>query len=330
MIRIISPSPYRVYQNGYPFEIRFISSAKPLKCKFSVKKDENEIISGTVSEIDCEDMVYYKLYKFKVFAPAGGWFTLTVQSENDSDTVYPFGIGEVFVLAGQSHATNSNAKQFSIEDKEGRITVYQPQYGLWRIANDPQPCYDSGEFNARFGTFWPVTFDSLIKKIDIPIGLVNSAYGATALYQWMPGHEFGMYDRLVTCCRSVENFRAVLWQQGESDVMWHTTTEKYLEGMHTLKNSLDKDIGKNTQWIVAKSSIHPSTYTDPEHEKMIRDADDILWKTEGFHEGPDTDTLNKGYRDLGEFCGHLNENGQIAAGEMWSEILYNYLVKQNG
>lgn len=85
-----------------------------------------------------------------------------------------------------------------------------------------------------------------------------------------------------------------MWQQGESDVMWHTETDVYVEGMKKLKRALDDALGFKTKWLVAKSTIHPSVYTDPEHEGKIRAADDILWNTDGFYPGPRYRYLDRG------------------------------------
>ena len=321
---ICSPKPYRVFQRGVAAKIR-IAAASPLgACRFLVTtvRGGSTVLDVTASPIRREN----ECDVFEILLPAGGWYCLTVTGEGgDTASVMPFGCGEVFVIAGQSHATNSNNKQFRVREPEGRITVYEPSTGNWRVAHDRQPCYDSCDYNARFGSLWPNTFDNLFDVIGLPIGMTNAAYGATALSQWMPGHECGFYNNLVTCCRAAEDFRAILWQQGESDVMWRTETQSYVDGMIRLRNALNEELGCQTKWLVAKSTIHPSVYTEPEHEKKIRDADDILWETEGFYPGPDTDTVNGDCRDDGSFSGHMTEKGQLMAGRLWCEVLTGFL-----
>ena len=323
MIRIISPVPYRVFQRNCPVKITFISDRDTPGCSVTVLDRDSRTVFEEKQATTFRDGMYYRT---DVFLPAGGWYTVTVETGHGSDTSDVFGVGEVFVIAGQSHATNSNSRQFRINDPEGRITVYEPAYGTWRIAHDRQPCFDSSEYNARFGTFWPVAFDDFLEKTGLPVGMTNAAFGATALFQWMPGNDMDLFGKLVSCCKAVENFRAILWQQGESDVMWHTQTDDYVKGVIKLKTSLDAALGKNTEWLVAKSTIHPSAYDDPEHEKLIQDAVDVLWNQDGFYEGPDTDLLNGDCRDRGDFSGHMTEKGQRLAGKMWSESIRKYLA----
>ena len=327
-MRIIFPRPYRVFQRGFAARIA-VSSEKPLAVCDIILTDARS--GDTVTKLCGVPMTGDNgIYTAEAELPAGGWYALSVVSEGERASVMPVGVGDVFVIAGQSHATNSNNRQFRVTEPEGRITVYDPKTGNWRIAHDRQPCYDSSDYNAKFGSLWPVTFDALFAKTGLPVGMTNAAYGATALFQWMPGHEMGLFENLVTCCRAAEHFRAILWQQGESDVMWHTETDAYVSGMIKLRDALDGRLGFPTEWIVAKSTIHPSAYNDPEHEKKIRDADDILWHTEGFVPGPDTDTLTGDCRDAPmKVGGHLTEKGQLLAGAMWADVLYGY-IKQKG
>ena len=325
-MRIISPKPYRVFQRGGSAKIRLESETEITSCDISV----TDIRSGApiVSQVHNQVCREGAFYVTQLLVPQGGWYALTVSANGVSASVEPFGVGEVFVIAGQSHATNSNNKQFRVREPEGRITVYEPSGGNWRVAHDRQPCYDSCDYNSRFGSLWPVTFDNLFDKIQLPIGMTNAAYGATALFQWMPGHESGFFDNLLTCCRAAESFRAIMWQQGESDGMWHTETDVYVEGMKKLKRALDDALGFKTKWLVAKSTIHPSVYTDPEHEGKIRAADDILWNTDGFYPGPDTDTLTGDCRDAPQtFSGHMTEKGQLMAGQLWAEVLADFIGK---
>ena len=283
-MEIISPKPYQVLQRGVPAKITVKAESAPISGAVTLSGGGRNTAVGGLT-FSSEGGGLYSAY---AELPAGGWYTLSVRlASSDGERtaeIGPVGVGEVFVIAGQSHATNSNNHQFSVKEPEGRITVYEPELGAWRIAHDPQPCYDSSDYNARFGSLWPCTFDNLYQKIGVPVGMTNAAYGATALFQWMPGGD--NFAHLVTCCRAAENFRAILWQQGESDVMWHTETDAYVDGMLTLKSALDAELGTSTKWLIAKSTIHPSVYDDKEHEGKIRRAYEILLAPRGLLSRP--------------------------------------------
>lgn len=115
-------------------------------------------------------------------------------------------------------------------------------------------------------------------------GFVNVARGATASTQWLPGTP--LHQNLVAAAKSVGRFRAVLWQQGESDVMSNTTTDKYVANLKAIRAALVKECGFEFPWLPAKSTLHPTVYNNPKQEAVIRSAVDTLWKTPGFFPGP--------------------------------------------
>ena len=325
--KILSPKPYRVYQRGKEAEFRLLCDDRIRSCQVTVLDYKsggpvapavNAVCTGGAGS-----------YTASMPLPEGGWYTLVFDLEfsggKESVKVGPVGCGEVFVVAGQSNATNSHCKQFKVTEPEGRVAVYDQFNDIWRVADDPQPCYDFCEYNKNFGSLWALTGDLLYEKLGVPIGFVNAAYGATASFQWLEGQE--LYSNLVHCCRAVENFRYILWQQGESDVMWHIPTEVYMNIVKSVKCALEGELGKSTEWLLAKSTIHPSVYNDPEHEALIYNAlERLANECPGMRRGPDTDTLSGDNRDIeSKVSGHMTEKGQKAAAGMWAELIAGML-----
>src|SRR5690606_39181910 len=82
-------------------------------------------------------------FQFKLTVPAGGWYRLELQSRAPGSdalatgVVEPFGVGEVFIVAGQSYATNTNDEQMQVADAEQRIVAFDTSNNTWRVANDP-------------------------------------------------------------------------------------------------------------------------------------------------------------------------------------------------
>jgi len=113
----------------------------------------------------------------------------------------------------------------------------------------------------------------------------------------------------------------VLWQQGESDVIAKTTTEKY--GRERARHSTHGATAWGVQppWLLAKSTLHPTVYNDPEGEGRIRKAIDELAVRPGFQSGPDTDTLTGKHRGDAKSRRHFSALGQAKAAEMWAEVL---------
>ncbi|MCE9567180.1 MAG: hypothetical protein K8U57_34695 [Planctomycetes bacterium] len=257
--------------------------------------------------------------------PAGGWYRLELRSRVDDavthqGAVEPIGVGEVFIVAGQSYATNCNDEQFKVTDPQKRVVAFNSAKGTWAVANDPQPAPD----NSDGGSIWPPFGDALRKEFRVPIGFANVGFGATATSQWMPGGD--LHKRLVETGLLLGGFRAVLWQQGESDVIAKTTTEKYVANMRIIRHTAANAWDHQPPWFIAKSTLHPTVYNDPAGEGRIRKAYDELTVRPGFQAGPDTDTLTGKYRGPIKSRRHFSAEGQAKAAEMWVDVVKKNLT----
>ena len=228
-----------------------------------------------------------------------------------SGAVEPIGVGEVFVVAGQSYATNCNDERFKVADPLVRVVAFDSAKETWGVANDPQPAPDGSDG----GSIWPPLGDALLKELGVPIGFANVGVGATSSVQWMP--EGQLHPRLVQAGKTLGHFRAVLWQQGESDVIAKTKAETYVSNLKTIRETAARAWGFEPPWLLAKSTLHPTVYNDPPGEGRIRGAIDELVKLPGFRAGPDTDTLAGENRGDAKSRRHFSGIGQRRAAEMW-------------
>jgi len=254
--------------------------------------------------------------------PAGGWYRLEVRATREGKPVAtcamePFGVGEVYVIAGQSYAVGANDELMKVDDPQGRVVAYDVQKKTWQTANDPQPNSGDG------GTIWPVTGNLLLPLARVPVGFVNVAVGGTSTRQWLPGEK--LYEQLAAAGKTTGRFRAVLWQQGESDVIEHRATDYYVKNMETIRAGLAKEWGFEPPWLLAKSTLHPTVYNDPDGEGRIRAAIDQLVVKPGFRPGPDTDILGGENRGGLGTRRHFSGIGQRRAGAMWFADLWREL-----
>ena len=194
-----------------------------------------------------------------------------------------------------------------------RVVAFDSAKGTWAVAHDPQPVPDGSDG----GSIWPPVGDALLQEFRVPIAFANVAVGATATSQWMPGEPF--HKRLVETGKSLGHFRAVLWQQGESDVIAKTTTEKYVANLRAIRRSASAAWGMEPPWLLAKSTLHPTVYNDPAGEGRIRAAIDVLTARPGFQAGPDTDKLDGLNRGDAKSRRHFSALGQKNAAAMWVE-----------
>ncbi|MFN0008522.1 MAG: sialate O-acetylesterase [Planctomycetota bacterium] len=224
--------------------------------------------------------------------PAGGWYSLSLASKEGEPSlaeVRYFGVGEVFVVAGQSNSTNFGEERTSTSDD--RVAAFDGT--SWWLAADPMPGVQDASDG---GSPWPICGELLRKSLGVPVAFASCGYGGTSLRQWQKGFEFGsqaakvrLYDGLLQRVRALGEFRAILWHQGESDAHAGMREEEYVELFSKLQRDLAGDLGREAPWIVAHASFVPGI----ELAKMdaIRAAQAEIWKRGLALQGPDTDDL---------------------------------------
>ncbi len=251
---------------------------------------------------------------------AGGWYRLEIQCIDDTSilaraSVEPIGVGEVFLVAGQSYCTNCNDERLVVMDPAQRVVAMTTPAGPWNVANDPQPVHDGSDG----GSIWPPVGDALAEALGIPIAFANVGIGGTHSAQWLPGGAF--LQNLVATGKKLGRFRAVLWQQGESDVIGKTTTDQYVANIQLIEKTASDAWIQRPVWLLAKSTHHPTVYDDPVGESAIRQADDQLCTAFPFQAGPDTDTLRDENRGGIKSRQHFTAIGQRRAASLWVEAL---------
>ncbi|HYH68630.1 MAG TPA: GDSL-type esterase/lipase family protein [Urbifossiella sp.] len=339
---VVSPKPHQVVQRtgldpaaakGQPGHPAFGFADVPVRCAGAPDRGQWEYRVVRLAGMTGGEVGWTKLDARPGMAgpavtarvPAGGWYRLELRCrQGDGVThagaVEPVGVGEVFVVAGQSYATNCNDAKLAVADPAKRVAAFDSEAGAWGVANDPQPVPDG----STDGSIWPPVGDALVKEFHVPVGFTNVAVGATATSQWMPGG--ALHKRLVAAGTELGGFRAVLWQQGESDVIARTSTETYVANVRAIRHAAATAWGTQPPWLLAKSTHHPTVYTDPAGEGRIRAAVDELAARPGFQPGPDTDTLKGDNRGGAGSRRHFSAAGQAKAAVMWAAVLAKHLT----
>jgi carbohydrate esterase-like sialic acid-specific acetylesterase len=116
--------------------------------------------------------------------PAGGWYRFELRLRKAGHTVQTMkvghvGVGEVFVVAGQSNATNYG--EVRQQTHSGMVAACSGQE--WSVANDPQAGVQD---NSKKGSFIPAFGDALYEKYRVPIGVADVGHGSTSVRQWLP------------------------------------------------------------------------------------------------------------------------------------------------
>ena len=306
-VEVENPKPHQVAQRGFPVPLRLRGIEKLDGYQWRVIA----LPGAYGTSADWADVPAAGL-----LIPPGGWYRLEVRRGGDVSTVEPLGVGEVFLIAGQSYAENCNDELLKSQETHGRVVALDLKKGTWGVAADPQPNISSGYVG---GTIWPPFGDELAAKLKVPVGFVNVARAATSSSAWLPPGQ--LHQNLTKAGLVLGRFRAVLWQQGESDVIGNVTADQYVANLKTIRNAAIKEWGFEPLWLPAKSTIHPTVYKKPKEEAVIRQAVDTLWTIPGFRPGPDTDTLTGAHRGDRGSRQHFSPKGQRAAAALWVEAV---------
>jgi hypothetical protein len=282
---------------------------------------------------------------------AGGWWRLDVRvvaegREVARAAVDHVGIGEVFVVAGQSNSANHGEERQS--PRSGRVATFDGT--AWRPADDPQPGASGGG-----GSFMPPLGDAVVARLGVPVGFIACGVGASSVREWLPaGATFpnpptieshverrpdgswaskgSLYDRFLVRMKSAgpRGFRAVLWHQGESDANQADPArtlagDLYREYLARLITESRRAIGWDAPWLVAQASYH---VPGDEGSDEIRAAQAALWKSGLAVEGPDSDAIKGELREGGGRGVHMSGPGLREHAARWAEKLLPWIERQ--
>jgi len=291
-------------------------------------------------------------FRGELTVPTGGWYRLEVRALRNGAEILAakvehVGIGEVFVIAGQSNSANYG------EQRQTNLTGFVAAFTgtNWQLAGDPEP----GAGGTK-GSFMPPFGDEMAEQFHVPIGVVATGIGSTSVREWLPaGTRLTILPPLTRNVVTVSNgqweasgkifesftarmkqlgpngFRAVLWHQGESDARQADATRTlpgglYRQYLEQLIRDSRQAIGWDAPWFVAQVSYHnPGDTASPD----IRAAQKALWDDDGLAlPGPDTDTLTGDMREKKGMGIHMSEKGLKAHAQLWFEKVSPWLEQQ--
>ena len=182
---------------------------------------------------------------------AGGWYALEVRAWKGSALlaqarVEKIGVGEILVIAGQSNAANSGSTR--LRPAEDRVSTWNRRGWSW--AGDPQPLA-----TGREGSPWPRLGDLLVRRLQVPVGIVSVAVGGSPIHEWLYWATWRKHGECYVKFREAlraplrsgagsRGPRAVLWHQGETDVEIGTSTEVYARKLAKVIAQSRREIGR--------------------------------------------------------------------------------------
>jgi hypothetical protein len=279
----------------------------------------------------------------------GGWYRLEVQAFAGgtvvgTDVVRKVGIGEVFIITGQSNAQGfQNFGAVGATDDRVNCVTYDNS-AQNSLSDPPAPTFQQLSAAAVIGPrgksawCWGVLGDLIAKQYQVPVLFINTAWQGTVIRNWRDSAEgkiakniFAMgtpdenfpkgmpYANLVIALRyycSIQGLRAVLWQQGENDnVPLNSTRQAYSEDMQYIINKTRDDTRRYPAWVLARSSFNYGKVS----QDIIQAQNDVInTYNNNVFAGPFTDNIQ-----IPRFEGevHFGGEGLKQLGKAWFESL---------
>lgn len=235
----------------------------------------------------------------------GGWYALWVRSKGgnkvwqDSTVLSRVGVGENFIIAGQSNAQGTKRKPNEKGASDDRVNCanfynFIPEYNTnpthkvfgERNLDFPFDNFTKLDDNATIGPtglsqyYWPILGDSLVKKLNVPICFYNAAWFGTTMKNWLEsakgipspnpwtfntafytdGFPYINLKKVVEAFGIKGGVRSILWANGETDNNFETTGVAYFNQFKELISLFRTQTGLDIPWVIAEVSFSANRY----------------------------------------------------------------------
>ncbi|MFN3848990.1 MAG: sialate O-acetylesterase [Spirosomataceae bacterium] len=275
------------------------------------------------------------------FEAVGGWYHLEVRGWSGgsvvvTDRVERVGVGEVFLVAGQSNAEGSTtypgATRGANDDRVSTIPFRRFERGDLIMNEDEMPFFfQKLENDKEIGPYNPVPWvwarlgDMLTRRLNVPVLFYGCAIGGLEIDGWkrsaqgedlrnsrglfvkFAGSPYKVMQLALQHYASRTGLRGILWHQGESDR--NNSALIYADALRTVINKSRSDFQHNISWMVARVAI-------PEGQNQVING------VPNVFGGPNTDVIPEvPLTNAFRFDGHFANAGIDWAAELWNASL---------
>lgn len=271
----------------------------------------------------------------------GGWYELQIRGISNGNVISTtelqrVGVGEVFVIAGQSNAQgffNYGAPSPG-DDRVNCVNYYN---GTHQNNSLPTPSFVKMSDNSNISPrglspwCWGRLGDILTNRLNVPVLFYNAAWEGTASKNWSEtvdggttgsiyisatypaGQPYGNLRLALNYYASLTGVRAVLWHQGEADNILNTNANLYASNLQAVINKSRQHFGKNMGWVVARVS----QYKGKNNQEVINGQNQTVFNTPAVYFGPNTDVIQVPRPD----GAHFQNDGLSDVANAWASSL---------
>ncbi|RAJ97720.1 putative secreted protein (Por secretion system target) [Larkinella arboricola] len=279
----------------------------------------------------------------------GGWYRLRIrglQGEQyiEGGGVERIGVGEVFVIAGQS-----NAQGFLNFGERGassdRVSCVNFGIGSESSPFDPNTLefshLDAGRQifpRGKSAWCWGVLGDRLVERLGVPVLFFNAAWQGSSSKNWREsadgiqtteeytntekypvGQPYGNLKTALNYYVQMLGIRAILWHQGEADNFFNRSIDDYAGNLSRVITRSREHSAKDISWVVSRAS-----YSDPDgtDDNVIAGQNRVIQTVSNVFAGPETDRIQiprAGPYDSDRV--HFHDNGLVQLADAWNNSL---------
>lgn len=179
------------------------------------------------------------LYRVETYMEYEGWDGLSCTR---GDMIHHIGVGDVYVIAGQSNA--AGRAKGPVEDMPDPQVHVLRSNGEWDLATHPLGETTGAVHMGHFENHnpghspWLHFAKRLVRELGYPIGLVPCAYGGAPLRWWNPEENGALMENMLAMLGDYAlRPKAVLWIQGEAEG-FEDSAETYLARFGTFVDAV--------------------------------------------------------------------------------------------
>jgi Carbohydrate esterase, sialic acid-specific acetylesterase len=267
-------------------------------------------------------------YKFRIRF----WLAGKVIEEKTLERV---GVGEVFVIVGQSNAAGDPNTGLTDASDE-RVVTLNNYYLEFSQPMDIAPTFSKITRDGYIGPsgrtawLWGKLGDRLVNRLQIPVMFLNASFNGSSISNWFKTQKDVENNKkeYSAPCGTIYNtivrfgnefgIRSVLWFQGEADNFNGMNSSQYFEELKSFIQSIRKNTLKpNLGFVIARTSYGLGKYSP----SIIQAQNWIIGSLPNVFAGPESDLII-GRENRSDDL-HYSGQGLYKIAEAWDQSLTN-------